>query len=272
MATLVDTNASLGSSSSSTMMNGGGGNNNDNNNNNINNNNNHTIDAAGMHAVAQTSNAILARLKEVEISNANMTAVVDKLKLEVQFKDDKIKELSADKRKDMEQMIDTAVEKWLSSLTDVPEDIRQQFKKGISKIAEQADMKNAAWEIVCNASLAHESNVKKIDELLKTCTEQGETIKTLMGSTSTDISFASEASRMSGGGNSQHTNNNKRSRIDMETPPRFAENNLNNNNNNSSGSTSGELARTGTNLMGGGVDAWQDFEKMMKLEMTSKYF
>lgn len=119
-------------------------------------------ETAGMHVVAQTSNAILARLKEVELSNASMVTVVDKLKLEAQFKDDKIKELSADKRKDMEQMIDTAVERWLSSLTGVPDEVRQQFKKGISKIAEQADMKNAAWEIVCNASLAHESNVKRL--------------------------------------------------------------------------------------------------------------
>ena len=205
-------------------------------------------ETAGMHAVAQTSNAILARLKEVELSNASMVTVVDKLKLEVQFKDDKIKELSADKRKDMEQMIDTAVERWLSSLTDVPEDIRQQFKKGISKIAEQADMKNAAWEIVCNASLAHESNVKKIDELLKTCTEQGETIKTLMSS-NTDPTFSSDTSRMGSGA--------KRPRTEVEavSAPRFAETNQ------------AAVATTGER-----VDAWNDFESMMKLEMTAKYF
>ena len=205
-------------------------------------------ETAGMHVVAQTSNAILARLKEVELSNASMVTVVDKLKLEAQFKDDKIKELSADKRKDMEQMIDTAVERWLSSLTGVPDEVRQQFKKGISKIAEQADMKNVAWEIVCNASLAHESNVKKIDELLKTCTEQGETIKTLMSS-NTDPSFSSDSSRM---GSSA-----KRQRTEMEaiTPPRFAETNQ------------ATVANTGEK-----VDAWNDFESMMKLEMTAKYF
>jgi hypothetical protein len=210
------------------------------------------IDAAGIHAVAQTSNAILARLKEVETSNSSMASIMDKLKAELQSKEDKIKELSADKRKDMEQMIDTAVEKWLNSLTDVPDDVRQQFKKGICKIAEQADVKNAAWEIVCNASLAHESNVKKIDELLKTCTEQGETIKTLMSSSSSsmpDPSFASESSRMSGS---------KRGRMDMETP---AISNVPN-----------HVAAPSISRDSSGADAWQDFEKMMKLEMASKYF
>ena len=219
-------------------------------------------DAAGMHAVAQTSNAILARLKEVEQNNAAMAAAMERLKSESMSKDDKIKELSADKRKEMEQMIDTAVDKWLSSLTGVPDEVRQQFKKGISKIAEQADMKNAAWEIVCNASIAHESNVKKIDELLKTCSEQGETIKTLMSSSSAaaDPSFASEASRMAGV---------KRPRMDLDPTPiptlstraeslsTSGANNNNNNNNNYSSDT---------------VDAWNDFEKMMKTDLASKYF
>ena len=200
-------------------------------------------EAEGMHAVAQTSNAILARLKEVEITNTGMVSIVDKLKAEISARDDKIKELSADKRKDMEQMIDTAVEKWLNSLTDVPEDVRQQFKKGIYKIAEQADVKNAAWEIVCNASLAHESNVKKIDELLKTCSEQGETIKTLMATPMPDPSFATESSRMAGS---------KRTRMESEAPAAAAD--------------------RGEPVRGEGGDAWMDFEKMMKLEMTSKYF
>ena len=202
-------------------------------------------EAEGMHAVAQTSNAILARLKEVEITNTGMVSVMDKLKAEISARDDKIRELSADKRKDMEQMIDTAVEKWLNSLTDVPDDVRQQFKKGIYKIAEQADVKNAAWEIVCNASLAHESNVKKIDELLKTCSEQGETIKTLMSTPAPDASFASESSRMAGS---------KRGRMESEVP------------------SSSSAPPPNNNITREGSDAWMDFEKMMKLEMTSKYF
>jgi hypothetical protein len=202
-----------------------------------------TVDATSMHAIAQNSNAILARLKDVETSNATLLTVVEKLKVEVQAKDDKIKDLSADKRKDMEQMIETAVDKWLNSLTEVPDDVRQQFKKGISKIAEQADMKNAAWEIVCNASTAHESNVKKIDELLRTCNEQGETIKILMSS-GADPTFAAEASRMAGA---------KRGRLDNEAatpvPPPCA-----------------------STRDSSGPDAWQEFERMMRVDMSAKYF
>jgi hypothetical protein len=218
--------------------------------NNNNNNNNGSVDG-GMHAVAQTSNAILARLKEVEGNNSNMASMVEKLKQELQSRDDKIKDLSADKRKDMELMIDNAIEKWLSSLTDVPAEVKQQFKTGICKIAEQADTKNAAWEIVCNASTAHATNVRKIDELIKTCSEQGETIKTLM--TTTDPAFNSESSRVSGV---------KRTRASDSAPL---------------ASTSASLMMDPATSSLSGIetrssDAWNDFQSMMKLEMSAKYF
>ena len=199
--------------------------------------------AASMHSMAQTSNAILARLKEVEANNANMAAMVEKMKHELTSKDDKIKDLSADKRKDMETMIDNAIEKWLNSLTDVPPEVKQQFKSGICKIAEQADTKNAAWEIVCNASLAHQSNVQKIDELLKTCNEQGETIKTLMATG--DPSFQSEASRS------------------MPPPPKRARMEAPN---------SEPPASNVSNLETRSSDAWCDFQRMMHAEMSTKYF
>ena len=59
-------------------------------------------------------------------------------------------------QQDMEQMIETAIDNWLNSLTGVQEDVRKQFRQGISKIAEQADMKNAAWE-VCSSSCIYDN-------------------------------------------------------------------------------------------------------------------
>ena len=55
--------------------------------------------------------------------------------------------LSADKRKDMEQMIETAIDTWLNSLTGISDEVRKQFRAGVSRIAEHADMKNSAWEV-----------------------------------------------------------------------------------------------------------------------------
>ena len=95
-----------------------------------------------------TNSAILNRLKDIENNNQQMHATIERLNEEAQKKEEKIKALSADKRKDMELMIDNAIDHWLNSLTGVPEEVRKQFRQGISKIAQEADMENAAWEVM----------------------------------------------------------------------------------------------------------------------------
>ena len=72
-----------------------------------------------------------------------------------------------DKRKEMESILTTAIDNWLSSLSGVSDENRSNFRQGISQIAQHADMNNAAWEIVCNASALHNTNVKRIEELLR---------------------------------------------------------------------------------------------------------
>jgi hypothetical protein len=145
--------------------------------------------------------AILARLKELESANVQLQRAAEEAQQEAVRKEERIKALSADKRKEMEELIETAIDTWLKSLTNVPDVVRDQFRQGVVKIAEQADMNNAAWEIVCNASMAHKANVHKIDELMQTITDQGETIKSLVGSGGgghTTNAFASEAARIAG--------------------------------------------------------------------------
>ena len=63
-------------------------------------------------------------------------------------------------------------------------------------------------QIVCNASEAHNRNVKQIESLINTCAEQGKTIESLIGG---DPSFSSDASRIS--------NDRKRQRTDPPPPP-----------------------------------------------------
>ena len=150
------------------------------------------VDASG-------NGAILARLKELESANQALQKTVEDERAELHRREEKIKELSIEKRKEMEDMIRTAIDSWLNSLPELSEEVRKQFRTGISRIAETADTKNAAWEVVCNASRLHTSNVNRIEELINTCNQQSETIKTLVGggaSAAADPAFASEASRM----------------------------------------------------------------------------
>jgi hypothetical protein len=208
---------------------------------------------------------ILARLKELESTNQLLAKHLEEVKLETQRKEDKIKLLSADKRKDMEQMIETAIDTWLNSLTGISEEVRKQFRSGVSRIAEQADLKNAAWEVVCQASQLHRTNVDRIEELLQTCNSQNETIKSLVGSGSAsgvhDPSFTTEASRLLN--NNQH--HNKRQRVDGGG---------------GGGAAAAALPSTGATAAGDGAaaggqgpkDAWDMFDSMLREDSRAQYY
>ena len=145
-----------------------------------------------------TNDPILSRLKELEDSNNSNAKLLEQMQKDLKEKDDRIKTLSADKRKEMEGILSSAIDNWLNSLAGVSDDNKANFRQGICKLAEKADMNNAAWEIICHASQKHISNVEKIEELMQKTRQQEQEIGDLMG-------FKSEASRISG---------NKRARVD----------------------------------------------------------
>ena len=190
--------------------------------------------------------AILARLKELEAQNQQLQKAVEESKSEVDRREEKIKELSIEKRKEMEDFIKTAIDAWLNSLPDLTDEVKKQFRSGISRIAESADTHNAAWEVVCNASKLHTANVNRIEELIATCNQQSETIKTLVGSApaaAADPTFASEAARVS----------HKRARMDAEGAPPAAP-----------AAPSGEGEQRF-------ADAWDAFGDLLKKEGRAKY-
>jgi hypothetical protein len=234
-----------------------------NNLNNNNNNNNNQQQQPPQHDANNNNNntnaAILARLKEVEHANQQMLQNMDNLKQEIKNKDDNIqqlqltnKELSADKRKDMEQIVETAIDEWLNSLTGISPDVRKQFREGVTKLAEHADMKNNAWEVVCNASKAHKENVNTIEQLRRDINDKDKTIETLLTSHS-DPTFASEASRIDGGSN-------KRQRpAEVHATTR-------------QDSTASTAPSIGDNNGGRGGDAWQDFARMLSDSGKNTYY
>jgi hypothetical protein len=200
---------------------------------------------------SSSNGVILARLKEIENSNQNMMSTIEGLQNEIKAKNDSIqklhntnKELSADKRKDMEQIVETAIDDWLNSLTGISSDVRKQFRDGVTRLAEQADMKNNAWEVVCNASKAHKDNVNIIEQLRRDCTERDKTIETLLSSNS-DPTFGSDSSRIDAG------SSNKRQR---------------------NGGGGGDVAVSRNEAPGEGGDAWDNFAKMLSDNGKSLYY
>jgi hypothetical protein len=138
-----------------------------------------------------THDPVLTRLKELEDSNNSNAKMLEQMQKELKEKEERIQSLSAEKRKEMEGILATAIDNWLNSLAGVSDENKANFRQGICKLAERADMNNAAWEIVCHASQRHKTNVDRIEELLLKTQQQEQEIGDLKG-------FRNEASRISG--------------------------------------------------------------------------
>jgi len=197
--------------------------------------------AAPAPPAADGADPVLHRLKELEDSNHQNAKALEKMKKELQEKDEKIKALSADKRKEMESILSNAIDKWLSSLPGVSDDNRANFRQGISKLAEQADMNNAAWEIVCNASELHMHNVQKIEELLAQAKDREKELGDLKG-------FRTEASRITG--------SNKRVREEEPEGPPSAK----------------RAAISSTSPTSNSNNIWDTFQSMLQKESRANYF
>jgi hypothetical protein len=170
---------------------------------------------------------------------------LEQMQVELKEKEDRIKNLSADKRKEMESILSTAIDKWLNSLAGVSEENKANFRQGICKLAERADMNNAAWEIVCHASQTHQTNVCKIEELLQKTQQQEQEIGDLKG-------FRNEASRISG---------HKRGR--EEPPPTSTS---------ASSMHREEVAQSQGAGGKGNNNTWDLFESMISRDFKSQYF
>lgn len=125
---------------------------------------------------------------------------------------------------------------------------------------------------MCNASSAHCQRVDKINELIKTVNEQGETIKSLLGG---DPSFSSEESRMAGGGVGSKRTRQNDSAHDMPPPqakiPHYGSRVELNNGGGGSASNQAHNHDSNQNNSNSG-DAWDLFSQMMKQESRTQYY
>ena len=112
-------------------------------------------------------------------------------------------------------------------------------------------------QIVCNASEAHNRNVKQIETLINTCAEQGKTIESLLGN---DPSFSTDASRMAGGGGGGA----KRARVD-DPPQQHTNSGMIDSGNKSA-------QQSALSATAGGGDAWDLFSNMMREDTKALYY
>ena len=184
---------------------------------------------------------VLARLKQLEETNATYQNALEQAKTDAKLKDERINFLSADKIKEMQEVIDSGIKRWLASLVGVSEESKEQFTKGLHQLASKADNTNHAWDIVCNASKTHSANVNEIQRLIDRDNENTKLISDLKG-------FKTEASRIGGSSSNQSATN----YADTGDSSRSVRQRV---------SDTNTVPPAGSN---GPKDAWSDFESMLR--------
>ena len=242
-----------------------------------------SVSSLANNSTGGSSNAILQRLKEMEMKMQDMASTINSLETENHKKEEAIKKLELDKEelsteriKEMEDIFRSGISEWIGSLKGVSDDVKEQFKHGILNMAKKADIKNHAWEVVCNASQAHKENVSKIEELVRMCDEKEKMIESLLQNNS-DGQFRTHASRVepsstSSGASSGAAIGNKRPRMAASDEPLYHNHGTSRippfNEQNDTRSGFGENRHASDK----GSDAWDYFANLIQEQGRNIYF
>jgi hypothetical protein len=102
-------------------------------------------------------NSLLTHMKTVEGDK-------EKLLQQVQIMQEKIGKLTEGKKAEMQKALDTVIADWLKeSVND--EAVREEFRKGMSRLVDQTAEESGVWRVVCCASNLHAERLKELETL-----------------------------------------------------------------------------------------------------------
>jgi hypothetical protein len=102
-------------------------------------------------------NTLLTQLKSIEGDRAQLLQQVQQMQ-------EKIGKLTEGKKAEMQKALDTVINDWLTqSVND--ETVREEFKKGMSRLVDQTAEDSGVWRVVCCASNVHAENLKKLEDM-----------------------------------------------------------------------------------------------------------
>lgn len=102
-------------------------------------------------------NTLLTQLRSIEGEKESLMQQVTGLR-------EKIGKLTEGKKQEMQKALDTVIEEWLkASVND--ENVRAEFKKGMSNLVEQTAEDSGVWQVVCCASNVHRENLQRLEQV-----------------------------------------------------------------------------------------------------------
>lgn len=100
---------------------------------------------------------LLNQLKSIESDRETLLQQVQQMQA-------KIGKLTEGKKQEMQKALDTVINDWLVASVD-DESVRDEFKKGMSRLVEQTAEESGVWRVVCCASNLYAKKLQEIDTI-----------------------------------------------------------------------------------------------------------
>ena len=103
-------------------------------------------------------NNVLSHLKSLEESKLT-------LEKKLQAAEERIQNLSAEKRASMESALNTIIQNWVQAVETKDETVKSEFMAGCKNLVEKSDESNGVWQMMVAASNLHKTMAHDLDTL-----------------------------------------------------------------------------------------------------------
>jgi hypothetical protein len=112
----------------------------------------------------QDLSSILTQVKGLEEEKAKLMQLLEAERERLKEEQAKTIKLSEGKRTEMRQALDTVIMNWLQDAVK-DEKVRDEFKAGMTRLAEDAKDDAGVWQVVCCESNVHAQRLQEIEKM-----------------------------------------------------------------------------------------------------------
>jgi hypothetical protein len=115
-------------------------------------------------ASTQDLTSILNQVKGLEEEKTKLLQLLETERERLKEAQAKAEKMSEGKRNEMKQALDTVIMNWLQDAVK-DEKVREEFKAGMNRLADDAKDDAGVWQVVCCASNVHAQRLQEIERM-----------------------------------------------------------------------------------------------------------
>jgi hypothetical protein len=108
--------------------------------------------------------SILTQVRGLEEEKAKLLQLLETERERLKEAQAKAEKMSEGKRSEMKQALDTVIMNWLQDAVK-DEKVREEFKAGMNRLADDAKDDAGVWQVVCCASNVHAQRLQEIERM-----------------------------------------------------------------------------------------------------------